>query len=159
MALIGQAAGGFIDPRDDLEKARRSELWRFAAELGIKEIEPGMAATLMREILRKKGHHTIGHRLQPEPAPRQQIVSSDHLRPKPAAPAESKPPMSVEEIARQDYERQKQEAAAAAEAGGEDLSALPMPTVRLMCKRAGIGFAPSDKKADLIGKLGAAGRG
>lgn len=158
MAVIGQPSGGFIDPRDDLEKARRSELWRFAAELGIKEIEPGMAATLMREILRKKGHYTIGHRLPPEPEPRQSIVSNDHLRPKPPAPAEeSKPPMSVEEIARQDYERQKQEAAA--EADGQDLSALPMPQVRLMCKRAGIGFSPSDKKADLIGKLEAAGRG
>jgi hypothetical protein len=159
MAVIGQPSGGFIDPRDDLEKARRGQLWRFAAEHGIKEIEPGMAATLMREILRKKGHHTIGHRLAPEPAPRQQIVSSDHLRPRTPAPAETKPPMSVEEIARQDYERQKRAAAAEAEAAGEDLASLPMPAVRLLCKRAGIGFRPADKKVDLIARLEAVDRG
>jgi hypothetical protein len=43
------------DPRNTLDRARRSELAAFAKANGVKEIVPTMPATLMRKILRSKG--------------------------------------------------------------------------------------------------------
>lgn len=43
------------DPRDNLEKANRDELERFAREKGVTEIKYEMPAILMRKILRSKG--------------------------------------------------------------------------------------------------------
>jgi len=43
------------DPRDNLEKANRDELARFAREKGISEIKDEMPAILMRKILRGRG--------------------------------------------------------------------------------------------------------
>jgi len=44
-----------IDPRDNLEKARRCELEHYARANGVGEIDPNMPAQLMRRILRAKG--------------------------------------------------------------------------------------------------------
>lgn len=43
------------DPRDNLEKANRDELEKFAKEKGVEEIKEGMPAILMRRILRSRG--------------------------------------------------------------------------------------------------------
>jgi hypothetical protein len=43
------------DRRSNLERARRSELVKFAKENGISEIIPEMPATLMRKILQSRG--------------------------------------------------------------------------------------------------------
>jgi hypothetical protein len=44
-----------VDPRDTLDKARRSELARYAVINGVEEIKPTMPAMLMRKILRSRG--------------------------------------------------------------------------------------------------------
>lgn len=43
------------DPRDNLERARRRELVKFAEVNGIREVVSEMPATLMRKILRARG--------------------------------------------------------------------------------------------------------
>jgi len=53
------------DPRDNLEKADRDQLYRFAVRMGVKEIDDrmymgGNAASLMRMILRQRGYTNIG---------------------------------------------------------------------------------------------------
>jgi hypothetical protein len=62
------------DPRDSLDKARRTELIAFARQHKIGEIVPGMPATLMRRILRSKGltqisvqERMLGMRQKPTP--------------------------------------------------------------------------------------------
>lgn len=43
------------DPRDALNKATRYELFKFARDNGVTEIEEGMPALYMRQVLRSRG--------------------------------------------------------------------------------------------------------
>jgi hypothetical protein len=72
------------DPRDNLEKARRMELLRFAQENGVTEIVEAMPAIVMRQILRAKRltrisipNRTLGSAPVPEPQVSSSSVSVD----------------------------------------------------------------------------------
>lgn len=77
------------DPRDMLERARRSELVEFARQKGVKEIVPEMPAMLMRKILRSRGLTNIAIDLrQLGEVTRNKInVKKSTAKPKPGARA------------------------------------------------------------------------
>jgi hypothetical protein len=125
-----------VDPRDNLEKAKRMELFRFARQNGIKEIEEAMPAMLMRKILRSRGMTNIRV---------------------PDRPLASTRPTSMEAMttsqvnvidAETDLERQYM-----AEKQASDFDAMPMNELRAECKRRGIKMSRTDNLQSLRDKL------
>jgi hypothetical protein len=88
------------DPRDNLEKARRMELLRFAQQNGVSEIVEAMPAILMRQILRARGLTRIAASARPLGA----------LEPEAPAPANIVTVDAVADLERQWKREQAQEA-------------------------------------------------
>jgi len=146
------------DHRDCLQKATRKELELFAAAQGISEIDPRMAATLMRQILRAKGitnieaqfpylrNRTIGqmngvNATRPGvPNPNAKVVEVD----------------ATQDLMRQWREQQARDALSMAQAVvpvAAPKTENPMAALRKECKRRGIKMSRTDKIADLRAKL------
>lgn len=153
------------DPRDFLDRATRKELERFARARGIQEIECGMPAPLMREILRRRGvvditshfpylrGRTIGQlngvnkeqyqgRAQSEPSAQEVSAIDDLMRQWKAQKGEQEQPPG---IPLQDAPR--------------DYSNLRMHELRTIAKANGLKFGRGTKAAEIRAKLEAISRG
>lgn len=148
------------DPRDNLAKARRKELERFAAENGVNEIDPRMPADLMRKILRQKGLVNIQPPHRPLGAPADAGAS--------ASPVVSNGQKVDEVDADSDLMRQWQQdmsqspvapasaqkaAPTSNEAPGPDDKPETITDLRKACKARGIKMARTDNMATLRAKL------
>jgi hypothetical protein len=135
------------DPRDALDKARRSELLQFARANGVKEIAHDMPAIIMRRILRSKRltNIRIPRRVLGQPEMRAALVTEQ--------------PSNVPALdASDELMRQYREGAMAAPAKPEvSFDAMTRAKLAKTCKAKGIAMARTDKKEDLIGKLTANG--
>ena len=151
------------DPRDNLDKARRQELIRFAHAHGLKHITGDHPAILIREELRNKGLTNIS--IQPRPLGAQNQAN-------PLPPGTEQPGAKVitagasADLARQFALQQAQPAPPplkpkAPTAKPPRLVEKPkqeMNTLREDCKRLGIKIDRKDKKADLKAKIEAHGK-
>lgn len=153
------------DPRDALERARRSELVAYARKHGIREIVPEMPAQLMRKILRSKG--LVDIRVEPRQlgeVTRKKInvkVSTAKERRIP----ETAEPKGVEMDADADLMRQWASQQSAGTKTVDPASiAVPkgpyrnpdrptMPEVRKECRKHGIKFPPTAKISELLEML------
>lgn len=120
-----------IDPRDNLEKLRRTELYRLAKSEGLSDIEPGMPAILMRRMLRDRGIRDV-----PDPnRPLGGVSNIEHLQKE-----IEEEPVRADDLLKSAYETDK-------------LAQMPFFALRRLCKDRGIAFSRTDKKPVLIGKL------
>ena len=137
-----------IDPRDALSKARRMELFRFAREKGIAEIEETMPADMMRDILRARNVTTIAVPDRPLGAAQQTFTTPTSHRTtsviiQPAQEVIPEVSASVD-LARQWRAQQQQT---------KPNSELTIIELRQACKARGIKIARTDKMVDLRAKL------
>lgn len=124
------------DPRDQLEKARRYELFKFAKGHNIAEITEGMPAIIMRKILRGKGLT----RISIPPRPLGGLSGS--------APAT---PQNVNEIdAADDLMRQYAQESKPAE---KPVSEMDIKELRSTAKARGIKLARTDNMVKIREKL------
>ena len=124
------------DPRDTLERASRDELFFFAQERGVTEIEQNMPAILMRKILRQKGLNSINIPNRPLGANPGVVI---------ADPQEKVPEMDADAALEEQW-RQSKEAP-------KDVSKMGMQELRSECKRRGIKMARTDNLKTLREKL------
>jgi hypothetical protein len=125
-----------VDPRDNLEKAKRMELFRFARQNGIKEIEEAMPAMLMRKILRSRGMTNI--RVPDRPLASTRPTNME------AMTTSQVNVIDVETDLERQYMAEKQAA---------DYEAMPLNELRAECKRRGIKMARTDNLQSLRDKL------
>lgn len=74
-----------IDPRDNLNKAHRYELWQYAQSKGVKEITHEWPADLMRAELRARGYTDIKipNRIFGQPESRRNVMQNSNGKPLP----------------------------------------------------------------------------
>jgi len=145
------------DPRDNLEKATRRELFLFAREQKVNEISDEMPAILMRDILRRRGLTRI--RVPPRPLG---AMSGGHASAGPAVPEAN----GVEADAIADLARQWAQQARAPEAArmpsvpsvpasGKPvaLATMDINALRRICKAEGIPMGRRDRMPDLVAKI------
>ena len=153
------------DPRGFLERATRKELELFAKARGVMEIECGMPAPLMREILRRRGVTDIENHF-PYLRGRQLGQANGVNQSKWAGQASGHQPSGREVSAVDDLMRQwnEQKKAAAAvpetyygvvspEEPGDQFAGLKMHELRTECKKRNIAFTRSDKADTLRARL------
>lgn len=141
------------DPRDNLEKAHRMELVKFAHAQGVKDITEHMPAILIRAHLRAKGLTNIritprplgAQNVAPAPGPEQKVPTIDaaadlarQFAAQQPAPSRSKKPPRFKRL----VERPKQE----------------INVLRDKCKELGIHMDRRDRKDDLKRKIEAHGQ-
>lgn len=132
--------GPVQDSRDDLQAARRIQIFDYAKRNGITEIEEWMPGDAMQAILRRKGINSIGVPRKPlgtspdAPAPGQKVDVVD----------------ATDDLLRQAKAQRERDLAEQkrAEKPRNEINAL-----RLECKRLGIKTARTDRIADLKAKL------
>lgn len=131
------------DPREPLARARRLELFRFAREKGVAEIEETMPADLMRQILRTKGLTSIAVPDRPLGGVEQTITTPTSHNAGPSAPRQ--PDVLVEVDATADLARQW--------AAEKAVANMTITEMRKECKRRGIKLARTDNMVTLKAKL------
>lgn len=120
------------DPRDNLQRATRGELWRFAKAHHVEEINSdSMPADLMRRILRSKNLTQISTPPRPLGIPGATNAAVYEKR-------------AEEVTADDDLARQW---------ASQNVEAMTMPQLRKEAKARGIKQTPKDNKATLIAKL------
>lgn len=133
------------DPRGPLQKARLSELQRFAKEEGV-QFHPEMGAEEIRQMLVAAGKTNISvpprilGQYQPNPTP------TSHRYDQASVPPPS-PPQTIgwaQDLARQRAQAVKIEA---------PVSNMTIIEARRACKASGIKFSRTDKLVDLKAKL------
>lgn len=140
------------DPRDNLEKARRNELVRFAHACGLETITQEMPAILIRRELRSKGLTNIS-------IPRRVLGAQNQNGP--AVPPDQK---AVEVNAADDLARQFRQQAPPPPrppAKPTRLVERPKQEINLLrdeCKRLGIKMDRRDRKDSLKAKIAAHGK-
>lgn len=158
------------DPRDSLERARRSELVEFAKKKGISEIVPEMPAILMRKILRSRGMTDI--RIEPRQLGEmtRTKINAKVSTAKPVKDRTGEPPKIVEVDAEADLLRQwkvEQTAPAATEAAAPrkprarkekgptptDPKLMHMSDLRRHAKEKGVSITFKMKKAEILQML------
>lgn len=160
------------DPRDSLERARRSELVEFAKKKGISEIVPEMPAILMRKILRSRGMTDI--RIEPRQLGEmtRTKINAKVSTAKPAKDRTGEPQKIVEVDAEADLLRQwkvEQTTPAASEAASAaprkprarkekgltptDPKLMHMSDLRRHAKEKGVSITFKMKKADILQML------
>lgn len=137
------------DPRDSLERARRSELVEFAKNKGISEIVPEMPAILMRKILRSRGMTDI--RIEPRQLGEmtRTKINAKVSTAKPAKDRTGEPPKIVEVDAEADLLRQwkvEQTTPTATEAAVAATEAAAAAAPRKQRARKEKGPTPTDPK-------------
>ncbi len=135
------------DPRDNLEKATRRELFLFAREQKVNEISDEMPAILMRDILRRRGLTRI--RVPPRPLG---AMNGGHASAGPAVPEAN----GVEADAIADLARQWAQQARAPEAqepAAPPLATMDINALRRICKAEGIPMGRRDRMPDLVAKI------
>lgn len=138
---MGLVLKSWDDPRDNLEKANRDQLFDFAHENGVREITEDMPAILMRKLLRAKGIVNIKIPNVMLGAPPGATITND------AAPEKD----GVQVNAEDDLERQwKEQASAPVET---DPDKMTMQELRKACKARGIHMDRTDNLAKLREKL------
>lgn len=134
------------DPRDNLERADRDQLYRFAREKGIKEIDDrmymgGNAASLMRMILRQKGITDIS-------VPYHQLgMPTTMIQEEPSG----KPPVMIEDML---LEQLKEAQSAPRVPDPIPVSKMSIGELRQTCKARGIKLARTDNMITMREKLG-----
>jgi hypothetical protein len=128
------------DPRDNLERATRWELYDFAKQVGCSEVKEPMPALLAAQILRAKGHTNI--RTSVPPLGSMPVLGKDY------GPAD-KTVDAVSDLARQ-YE---QEQAAPAIVETVDVDSMNINQLRTEAKRRGIKLSRKDTMDVLKAKL------
>lgn len=134
------------DPRDSLDKARRSELLAFARANGVTEIAHDMPAIVMRRILRSK-------RLTNIRIPRR-TLGQPELRPDALVSTE---PNNVVSLDAGDELMRQYQAGAMAVPAAPSLDTMTRAELAKACKAKGIAMARTDKKETLMEKLSAHG--
>lgn len=134
------------DPRDELEKANRDELFRFAQSVGVAEIDERMfmganAAIMMRKVLRQRGITNI--RI---PA-RQLGMPYGAISPEPSGKS-----MTADEMAEMDYAAQRK-ASETENKPSVDIAQMTIGALRRTCKERGVKFDRTDKMTMLREKL------
>ena len=136
------------DPRSNLDKARRSELYEFAKNNGVTEINDNMPAILMREILRGKGltripvpDRRLGQTNQPNPRPHYQntMAAPGGQQPAPKGVAVD----AVADLARQYQQEQRRPLA----------DSMTIGELRKECKARGIKLERRDNMTTIRAKL------
>ncbi len=140
------------DPRDQLQRARRMELYRFARDNGIADIVEAMPADVMRQILRNKGITSIAvPDRQLGAIQRTETTPTSHKGQTYQAP---RPPEKVVEVdATSDLMRQWQQESQPAVPREKPVEAMSINELREACKRRGIKLARTDNMASLKEKL------
>lgn len=133
------------DPRDNLERASRDELFRFAQDRGVKEIDDRMfmganAAIMMRKILRQKGMTNIQVRPQ-------QLGMPPGVGESASSPVPSTETISADEMAERDYAAQQ------AVNPEVPVEKMDIRQLRHECKARGIKMARTDNLKTLREKL------
>jgi hypothetical protein len=136
------------DPRDNLEKARRIELVRFAAEHGITDVKPDMPAILIRKILRSRNltNIRVSARKLGQPG------RPDAISAAPVVPEGSGIQMSMEEDLARQYAQQNAKPPTESEVK-RDRPLQEMTKLRRLCKQHGIKVDRTDNLATLRYKL------
>jgi hypothetical protein len=148
MLLVPHPKHPVTDPRDNLDKARRPEIYKFAQENGVKEITPEWPASGMRLELRKRGltNIKIPHRIFGTPDNRTMLNSNGAPMP---VSAQTQGPVEVDAAA----DLMRQVASGAYEQPPPDYSAMTRAELAKTCKARGIKMARTDKKEILMEKL------
>jgi len=136
------------DPRDNLEKATRRELFLFARENKVSDISDEMPAILMRDILRRRGLTRI--RIPPRPLGAMNGGGKGSAGP--AVPETN----GVEADAIADLARQWAQQARAPEAqepAAPTLATMDINALRRVCKAEGIPMGRRDRMPDLVAKI------
>lgn len=136
------------DPRDNLERADRDQLFRFARAKGVNEINDriyngGNAASLMRMILRQKGITDIDvpyHQLGLPP----RVAMDDQ--------PSGQPPVMLDDMLRQQLKDVQAEPARAATE--KPIAGMSIRELRKECTARGIKMERTDNTAKLKVKLG-----
>lgn len=138
------------DNRDSLQKARRSELVKFARQSGVKDIDPNMPANLIRHKLRTLGltRIQIPTRILGQP-------NQPHGNAKVSASnAPVIPTSGVEVSAMADLERQwRQEASAPKAAEAPTIKGMGINELRAECKRLDIKLERRDNMVSMREKI------
>lgn len=131
------------DPRDNLEKARLTELMRFARKNNVGEIKDGMPALVVRKILRSKNitHIAVPNRIlgSPELAQREAKIGQPSSPDAKAVPTVD----AADDLARQ-YQAQAK----------KPVADMGMNELRAECKERGVKMDRTDNMAKLRVKLG-----
>jgi hypothetical protein len=130
------------DPRDNLEKATRDQLWAYAKSVGVAEVREPMPKLLCEQILRAKGFTNIPVDVTP--------LGSPSVRAGPPKLIETQPVAAIDAMTdlRRQYEQQQ-----------ANPDPVPVPEelnfvqLRSELKRRGIKFARSDNFETLKAKL------
>lgn len=151
------------DPRDSLAKARRWELEQYAKANGVTEIQPGMPAIVMRNILRSRGLTRIPVPARPlgqqnQPKPRLMYKNGILQQPQPPLPRPEPQSKGVEANADDDLARQfgleRITSEEKAKLFPDKLVAdMKITELRQECKRRGIKMARTDNMPALREKL------
>lgn len=136
------------DPRDNLAKAKRTELVSYAHKEGQTDITPAMPAILIRNILRSRGLSRIQ-------IPRRVIGERVDWKTGGKSAPEANPdtPASVEVNMEDDLARQFAASSAPKIVTPENMT---MPQLRMACKDKGIKMVRKDNAATLREKLNGA---
>lgn len=145
------------DPRDNLQKAKRSELYAFAQQNGVKEIDhDGMPAELMRTILRSKNltNIAIPRRVLGQPEPRQLRNSNGApLSVAQQTPAENVVEMDATADLMRQYQAERARQAEPASSAAKPYEQMTRAELAKTCKARGIAMSRTDKKETLMEKL------
>lgn len=137
------------DNRDNLEKAGKYEIWKFAQEKGVREITYEMPTQVARKILRAKGVTDIGIPNRPLGADQRTVYNAGTVE-ETAKPQTESRSLTADELIEQEYRQDKfavpQDARTPAE--------MSMTELRQECKRRGIKMARTDNMNTLREKLG-----
>lgn len=137
------------DPRDNLERADRDQLFRFARAKGVTEINDriyngGNAANLMRLILRQKGVTDID-------VPYHQLGLPPQVNIEDSQPS-GQPAVMLDDMLRQQLKDVQAEPAPAAVE--KPISGMSIRELRKECTARGIKMERTDNVAKLKAKLG-----
>ena len=132
---------GVEDPRDNLEKATRWELYDFAKAVGCTEVREPMPAMLAVQILRGRGFVNI--RIPDRPLGQVSVIGKD-----PFSQPATQTVDALADMARQFEQEQKT----------RDIPSVPIEgmkgnELRAECKRRGIPMKRTDTMQDLKAKL------
>ena len=133
------------DPRSNLQRARRYELFKFARANGVREITEDMPADIMREILRNKRLTNI----RPSAKPLGAIGANSAGGQPDNTPA---PQINATEDLMRQYMASKAPPPADAP---RKFSEMTIGELRVECKRLGVKMERTDNMAKLRAKLAA----
>lgn len=139
------------DPRSDLDKARRRELYDFARENGV-ELEEGMPAILMRKILRERGLTRI--KIPPRPLGQQNQPGTGLKYKNQMQDGKAHQPQGIESDAIADLVRQYSEQRRAPAVEEKRPADMSIHELRAAVKAKGLKLARTDTMQDLRAKLG-----